>query len=166
MRRYCGRDLEVQVEVPRPDESGRQQILQIQTRQLRQRRCLTERAAAALARCAGVRDDGLLGCGPRRLDALGDVVCLGALCGRRAAQRMGTGCRRRESGRGRSGRGGRGWIIGGRVRGHCARAALRRRRGGPSRGRRRSWASRARRPVAKEAAESVGARAEACEAHR
>lgn len=40
--------LEVQVEVPRPDESGRQQILQIQTRQLRQRRCLTERAAAAL----------------------------------------------------------------------------------------------------------------------
>ena len=41
--------LEVQVEVPRPDESGRQQILQIQTRQLRQRRrkCLRTRSSFA-----------------------------------------------------------------------------------------------------------------------
>jgi vesicle-fusing ATPase len=41
--------LEVQVQVPRPDHTGRQQILNIHTQRLRQRRCLDERAAAALA---------------------------------------------------------------------------------------------------------------------
>ena len=40
--------LEVQVKVPRPDATGRQQILEIQTRRLRERGCLTKRAAAAL----------------------------------------------------------------------------------------------------------------------
>ena len=38
----------VQVEVPRPDADGRAQILAIQTRRLRERRCLSKRAAAAL----------------------------------------------------------------------------------------------------------------------
>ena len=41
--------LEVQVQVPRPDAAGRQQILAIQTRRLRERGCLAPRAATALA---------------------------------------------------------------------------------------------------------------------
>jgi len=41
--------LEVQVRVPRPDRAGRQQILNIHTARLRERRCLDPRAAAALA---------------------------------------------------------------------------------------------------------------------
>ena len=40
--------LEVQVEVPRPDAQGRQQILSIQSRELLQRGCLAPRAAACL----------------------------------------------------------------------------------------------------------------------
>ena len=41
--------LEVQVEVPRPDASGRQQILEIQTSQLRAKGCLSPRTAASLS---------------------------------------------------------------------------------------------------------------------
>jgi len=40
--------LEVQVKVPRPDEAGRQQILNIHTARLREKRCLDREAAAAL----------------------------------------------------------------------------------------------------------------------
>ena len=43
--------LEVQVEVPRPDVGGRQQIIEIQTGQLQARGCLEPRAAAAI--CGG-----------------------------------------------------------------------------------------------------------------
>ena len=41
--------MEVKVRVPRPDADGRAQILNIHTSQLRERRCLNERSAAALA---------------------------------------------------------------------------------------------------------------------
>ena len=41
--------LEVQVEVQRPDAQGREQILAIHTERLRERRCLDERASAALS---------------------------------------------------------------------------------------------------------------------
>ena len=41
--------LEVQVEVPRPDAAGRQQILRIQSAELRERGSLEPRAAACLA---------------------------------------------------------------------------------------------------------------------
>ena len=41
--------LEVHVEVGRPDETGRQCIIAIHSRQLRERDCLDARAAACLA---------------------------------------------------------------------------------------------------------------------
>ena len=61
--------LEVQVEVPRPNADGRQQILSIQSGELRERGCLAPRAAACLASGALAQvTDGFSGVCRRRLE--------------------------------------------------------------------------------------------------